>query len=83
MKILVTKSDIKAGKRFDATSCPVAIAIEKRFLGKSVKVGSFSIKVINEEKLLIHIFETTDEVRDFMCKFDIGDKVEPFEFRLA
>lgn len=75
-KLVVNKSNIKNGKRNNAQSCPVALAL-KRMKYTDVIVtsdGAFFIK-----NNVTYYCNLPKKVQKFIKKFDIADKVEPFE----
>ena len=79
--IRVTKKDIAHGKvRFDL--CPVAVALS-RTLDARVQVYGFCITIERFNPRSVHIVgQVPLAVRRFVRRFDRGDPVEPFSFRL-
>ena len=72
MLIQVTADHIAKGRRWQPTSCPIALALtdvgfEKVRVGMVIRVGQHKIPL-------------TQEVREFMRAFDIAHNAEPFSF---
>lgn len=76
MRIVVTREDIQDGNP-DAFNCPVALAVRRTF---GLPYGDVEVNDViaagNQE------YETPCEVIEFICQFDEGQPVEPFEFDL-
>lgn len=72
-RICVTAKDIAKGKRVDANSCPVALAL-KRALGYLCPVTRSYWRNGDDE------VPTSDKVHEFVRKFDQGIAVKPFSF---
>jgi hypothetical protein len=79
--IKVTQRDIDKGTRASQNSCPIARAICRTFKKNKyaidVSVRSSFIKVYGS----CH-YGIPKICQDFILNFDIGRKVEPFEFEL-
>lgn len=68
MVIAVTADDIRKGKRGSPKDCPVALALSRE--GIILTLVQFAY------------LPCMRTVFRFMCDFDMGRKVEPFEFEL-
>jgi hypothetical protein len=76
MKIKVTQSDIKKGKRKKLTLCPVALAIRRTVKTGRVSVNNLIVTVGARERRL------PLDAQTFVRNFDLGRHVEPFAFEL-
>lgn len=78
MKIQVTKLDIDRGLQGNPFACPVTRAV-RRIMGynKNVDSGRNWITVGQT------VYFTPIDVIGFMNAFDVGKRVEPFEFELV
>ncbi len=77
MKVIVTKKDIKLGQPELTDSCPIALALKRKHLGKpSVESDYFTVTVRGEERR----FDLPDNAKLFVENFDEGYDVEPFTF---
>lgn len=78
MIVHVTRADVNEGICGDPSNCPVALAI-----ANTLKVDHHKVVVT---PLLITVnaepYRTPVRVRAFIRKFDGGDPVKPFAFRL-
>lgn len=91
VKVSVTENDIRRGLRNDASHCPVARALYRRFRvhGKGV---AMLVDVGDGQLLLNRIYTDTDtitavlhedmpvSVQKFVDAFDAGRSVKPFTF---
>lgn len=78
MTIHVLSKDIKAGTVADVHACPVGRAIQRE-----LKVESHDVRVtMNGITVLGTFTPASTRVRAFIQKFDGGDPVKPFAFRL-
>lgn len=77
MQIKVTQEDIDKGTKRSCTLCPVALAVKRQFLKSTILVCEGTIDISKEL-----IYDTPYEVAQFICNFDAGNLVEPFEFEL-
>lgn len=82
MIINVTEVDILCGKKKSCTHCPVAYAV-KRATGRKRNV------VVDGQYLTIGLDRQNEQeiylpkkARDFISKFDDGQKVKPFSFNI-
>lgn len=75
----VTKTGITKGKIYSTDSCPVARSL--RALGaRHVDVNNRTAYFTLKDK---HYFvDLPQNVQNFILKFDTGDEVKPFSFRL-
>lgn len=76
MKIHVTEKDIKNGKMGSETSCPITLAIKRRFKRKDISANCISIRIGNVS------FIVPWKVCEFISRFDHGKKVRPISFFL-
>ncbi len=77
MIVSVTKDHIKRGKRLDCQECPIALALLDATGENFVAVGTrISVGYFNR-------YVATRSCLRFIRKFDNGDKVKPFNFRLV
>ncbi len=73
MKVIVTKKDIKLGQPELTDSCPIALALKRKHLGKpSVESDYFTVTVRGEERR----FDLPDNAKLFVENFD--ELVEQF-----
>lgn len=77
MKIQVTQEDIDKGIQLDCTDCPIAVAIRRITSLPGIEVDDSHIEIDHKE------YHTPDEVIEFICVFDAGLTVQPFEFDLV
>ncbi len=88
MRINVTDKHIKYGRPKSDCYCPIAIAINEAMRSISddprASVGPFFTSVYQADKLVNNRFsaENPAEVTEFIKKYDLGHKVEPFSFEL-
>lgn len=76
MMIEVTENHIAFGEESSANLCPVALAIRERTRRK-VRVNRHQISFGPREHVA-----TPRSVAQFVTRFDNGDPVKPFRFRL-
>jgi len=77
--IRVTQEHIVRGKRADCGKCPVALAVlDSGF--QSVRVDGCSVQAYNSFGLRKRQLPLA--VEQWVCRFDFGAHVEPFEFNL-
>jgi hypothetical protein len=74
--IKVLQHHIELGTRSNAFWCPIALAIREQYTPERVSVG-MQIYVDNDSWGM-----TPQEALDFICSFDRGNTVFPFEFDL-
>lgn len=74
-RIRVTKSDIKNGKRGNARSCPLAMALHRAKF-PDVAVMSNRVKSVQGDV----VFWLTEKATKFVCDFDGSEDVKPFSF---
>lgn len=67
LKIQVTEEDIINGKQESQTSCPIARAIKRTFVGQHVSVDTEAIEIGD------FVFDTPKRARTFMNQFDKGN----------
>ncbi len=93
IKVQITKKDIQDGWQWSFARlvsgpkpwlidtrhqhCPVAIALKRAFKFKGVSSGSYRIESKGKQ------YRTPEAVSDWMCNFDYGLPVEPFEFEIT
>lgn len=73
--IKVTKENIRNGKRDSISFCPVARAFSRERFFKT-EVSSEKIRADGET------FSISDKIKDWIAKYDRGEKVEPFTIYL-
>lgn len=76
IKVRVTQADIDTGVRISSSACPVAKAIRRVTMDNDWKAGKW---LIHTEMSCV---TPPVSVRDFIERFDKGEKVEPFVFNL-
>jgi hypothetical protein len=76
VKIAVTDEDIANGVCGDSELCAVAHAILRQTRAGAASVGDDWIHVDGRT------YATPEDVAEFIGKFDGGDPVDPFEFKL-
>ena len=74
--IKVTQEDIDLGLAYEASSCPVALALQRELDMPGASLCSSNITVGE------HNYNPPDEVRDFVVAFDNGKEVKPFSFTM-
>jgi hypothetical protein len=74
VKVIVTEHDIKKGVPGDEDSCPIALALKRRFRRDDITVGDYTI--IIDGYVMKHL-AVTDR---FVEAFDEGGFVRPFSF---
>jgi hypothetical protein len=76
MTIRVTREDIHKGRRNSKSSCPVALAVNR-------KIGQSAVALVGSDRIIAHDrWDLTKAVRNFIYDFDMGKKVKPFTARL-
>ncbi len=76
--ITVTQSDIFRGAKSECETCPIALAVRRVMPKANVQVTPHSIVFGYKLHSQIHLPE---KARNFIRKFDAGDKMEePFTF---
>ena len=75
MKIQITQNHIKRGKKGRVTLCPIALALKERGFEK-VRVRAEAVEIDGAKFSL-----SPNEMR-FIKRFDNGEPVEPFVFRV-
>ena len=95
VKIEVTKEDIKKGIMCSKISCPIGLAVQ-RYLRANYKNGAKELGVVNNSTLRIRerrrrkdgrfwmfaAHALPERARRFIDKFDAGEKVTPFSFKV-
>jgi len=76
MKIIVTEQDIRIGNKADCNFCPIALA-GQRALGRPVTVSCYNIYGGRNDR-----YPLPKKAQEFICLFDKGEKVGPFEFEV-
>jgi hypothetical protein len=77
MRFRVTKKHILKGKSFDASHCPVALAIRAKIPRKHIDVGGRFITIGKDW------YVTPIKVTKFISGFDSKSSVKSFEFSLS
>ena len=76
MRIEVTATDVQKGVPRDCRRCPVALALRRAFEAVDVSVGG------NSAVIDTHHYMLPETVAEFISRYDIYGKAEPFEFQL-
>lgn len=76
MIIKVTQEHIDRGVRRSIRACPISLAIKGLFPNREPYVGCHTLLVDNKA------YQATDEIKDFVTKFDNGKKVRPTTFKI-
>jgi hypothetical protein len=81
LKINVTKTDIKRGKRDNRYSCPIARAFQRATGAEKVSVGMFQMH--RADKMSVDV-PLPPEAKEFVTKFDFKGRqsVKPFSFEV-
>lgn len=81
MHIVVTEKDIANGKPRACDECPIALAV-RRLTGLSVLVGIWHIETWDPQNYTAthKRFELPQEACLFICLYDRGATLDPFEF---
>lgn len=79
--ISVTKEDIENGGRDNISTCPVALAV-RRVTKKRFQVGSTEIYPPLSERHFPQPIRISDQVAEFIKRFDAKKRVQPFTFRI-
>lgn len=76
LRVIVTKEDIKAGKKNNPVRCPVSYALQRVFPDYKVVIyGAYAF--VHES-----IIELPNHIEYMIVKFDKGEYVKPTEFEL-
>jgi hypothetical protein len=79
MIVSVTKAHIKAGQQFDCQECPIALALLDATGASYVAVSTHELEV----GFMGRQNKVPRSCYRFIRKFDRGEKVKPFNFRLV
>ena len=87
MKIVVTQQDIIRGRRDDAHSCPVALAVDRAASEANPEHYEYCEVLeleagLHDDNKIWHRFNLPAVATAFIQLFDAGLPVEPFEFDL-
>jgi hypothetical protein len=85
MRITVTESHIKRGKRFSKTACPVANAVRARLGRKLNTVSVFGGRVylLDGKRCVDDVFDLPERVAADVVQYDLRTKpMRPFAFNL-
>ena len=77
--VSVTKEHIAQGKRENAGSCPIALAVKSLLPVKKTR----QVRVYTDQLKLTRVIRKSAlplEAKNFILKFDSGKDVEPFSF---
>ena len=79
--IIVTKRDIANGKPQECGSCPIALAVKRRFVIRRVSIDGAIMKIAGCE------YRTPQRASDFIYDFDGNGQrsrryIKPFKFKL-
>lgn len=79
--VSVTKNDIKNGKKCCDDSCPIALALKRKFkIQKKNDISVGSLIWLSEETEIGGTYTHSQESRLFMYNFDADLKVKPAKF---
>ena len=83
-RIVVTQDDINAGKPRVPSSCPIALAVRRQYPEvEAVKVGPNEGIIVTGPNCRTITTELLDDERDWVRRFDRGEKVVPFELKAS
>jgi hypothetical protein len=74
--ISVSANNIKRGVRQHAVCCPVALALEQKYPGTTIRVDDKGIHIDGVDYRMI------PRVRKILAAYDSGFPMKPFSFRL-
>lgn len=74
--VVVTAKDIENGVREEPSKCPIALAASRQ-LGTAVMWAR-----ILEDRTKDRFARVPDRVRDWITRFDRGDRVQPIRFKV-
>ena len=85
IKTTITKEHIENGKRKDNTCCPMALSFQNHKDVAYVNIFEnhawlFMKKKKGEIKRVMKMFNFTEDMKNFVKKFDNKEKVEPITF---
>lgn len=80
-RINVSSRDILFGFPYESDYCPIAIALKRQFPDKDVSVSESGRIEIGDEVVFLSQ-KTLNKVVDFVKRFDSGEDVKPFRFRI-
>lgn len=85
MKIMVTETDILAGKKWECDNCPLAKAIKRATNNDDLAVGVKEIyhRTLVSKELIPRFIELPIDAQQFVDQFDHGFPVVPQEFEIA
>jgi hypothetical protein len=78
MIIALTQEDIDKGQPGNCSYCPWALAIQRHFPGKEVKVGLAAVRIIIDEETLLRD-TLRKEIRNWIQNFDTRDGYRSFK----
>lgn len=78
----VTQDDIKAGTKYSARFCPVALAIRRMVSFGEVVVDEDAVDFIGTNGVVIESSPLAYAATDFVHAFDLNHEVHPFGFSL-
>jgi hypothetical protein len=79
MKIKVTPADIRDGRRATYKHCPIALATKRIY---QEDAGATSTRLYLGDSFGGMPYELPRAAKEFIARFDIGQKVEPFTFEV-
>ncbi len=81
LEINITDGDIKRGTKMDSDSCPIALATKRAFKYNKMTtphvLGSLMKFYANKRRQVVFL---PIKAKNFISKFDNGEKVKPFKF---
>lgn len=77
VKIEITKSDIKKGKKQQIDSCPIALAIKRKLKARNICVSDGVAFNLEGNEYWVDL---PNKASYFIDNFDDGLKVKPFSF---
>lgn len=84
MLVKVTQKHLDEGEPCSCANCPVSLAIKEAFVKEKLlgcRVSSTHVAAFFNKQTVCS--QLPQEVTHFVLKFDLKEKVEPFEFELV
>lgn len=82
VSIAVRKRHISAGVGATPTACPIALALNEQLGAGAASVGARKFRFFCKDGSITNEFDLPESVQSFISKFDNGEDVRPFEFRV-
>lgn len=81
MIVNVTANDIAKGERYLPEKCPIARALKRVTKAKKVSIGPWYFYIMKDGEDYER-YQMTDEMEEFVKKFDSGIPVRPVKFKI-